>query len=183
MSFSSTAADIKWIQPYTDKLGDGKDVSVDAIEKAITELDRGGTDSADIIISSAAQWRAVSKELRGKEQFHNSNMADAGFRNFMVESVPMFYLYSGYVAKSSHATNNASSLATPWDSDYVAVLNSKYLKLIRHSTDWMENYGFQQKNRTPVWEALLRSVCVFACTGRRYQALIAADNRNLPNGT
>ena len=171
--YSATAADIAWIQPYTKKLKASTDISIDDIEEVITEVDRGGTDSADVIMGAAPQWRAVSKLIRAKEQFYNTSQADIGFRHFMVEGLPFFYFSKGF-------TGAAPTLATPWDVDWVAVLNTKYIKLVRHATDWMENYGWQQINLAAEWQAMIRSVMTFVCTGRRYQAIISANNADYP---
>ena len=170
-SKGDTAADTNWLQPLYVKSGAaGTAVNMDLIQEVITKLDRGGSDSSDMVITSAKQWRALEKTLRGSKQFHDTQWASAGFRNFEVAEIPCFYVSDGYVKDDASASDALAG--TPWDGNWAAVLNTKYIKFVKHQTDWMENYGFQQVNMAPVWQALIRSVCSFYSTGRRYQGLI-----------
>ena len=163
--YNATAANIAWIQPYTHAGTGSAGLNMDDIETVITETDRGGTDTPDIGITSPKQWRNLAKAMRGQERHVNTEIADAGFKNILVDGLPFVYLSAGYCAATP-------TLESPWDEDWVAILNCKYLKFVKHASEWMENYGFQQVNRTPVWEALVHSMGQFFCTGRKYQGRI-----------
>ncbi len=169
VTIDGARSDTEWIQPrvYTPAQLSASEsgLTVSAIERAVEFMNSTDANDPDVVISSKKQWRHLSNNMRARQMWHGSELGDIGFRHFIVEGMPVFYLPDDHVS-------GRPSPDRPWHEDHVAVLSTRHWKLVRHSTDWLQVLNFRSVSHDSRREASLRSVMAFLCTRRSRQAII-----------
>jgi hypothetical protein len=104
---------------------------VESTTKALTMADMAtayntvskGNDQPDFIITSQALFEKYESLLQPQLRFTDTKTADGGFQNLLFKTAPVMF-----------DTNNPSGT--------VYFLNSKYLKLVAHSSKWFDTTDF-----------------------------------------
>jgi hypothetical protein len=105
---------------------------VDSTSEALTLADLSsvynqasvGNDMPDMALTTRTLWERYESLLQPQQRFSDSKTAEAGFMNLMYKGAPVCF--------DTYCTSGS------W-----YFLNSKYLKLVRHSDKWMSQTPFQ----------------------------------------
>lgn len=95
-----------------------------------------GKDHPDFALTNVAQWEAYEALLQPQQRFSNPDTGSAGFENLMYKQSAVMY-------------------ADYCPSDEWYFLNSKYLRLKRHSQVWFENTPFERPVGQHAWYSLI----------------------------
>jgi len=118
-----------------------------------------GNDKPNVLLTTQDIYESYEGLIQANQRFQDSRAADAGFENLMFKAAPI--LYDAYVDGTGTGVGSTGN--------YFYYLNTKYVRLVGHSSKWFYATPFKQPENQDIRVAQI--IC--------YGNLIASNRKRL----